>query len=472
MGIISYGTYVPRFRLDRRAIGVVLGAGGASGTRSVAGYDEDTTSMGVEAARRALRAGADRATPANVVLATTRPAYLDKTNATAIHAALGLPQRVEAVDCLGATRSGHAAFDLAAGRDGVAIMADIRWGRPASAEELEGGDGAAAFLLGPDADSVATEIGRGVATAEFLDRWRLPSEPVVSAWEDRFGEHAYAPLVDAAVAELTRATGIAIDTFDHVIVTGLHTRAVRSAVRRLGVARDRLVADLAGDIGNTGVAHPWLMLARALEGARPHATIALVHLADGCVARAFRTTERARQAQRDAAQYAQPDTGADPLGVAYADALTWRGMLDREPPRRPRPDVPAGPPSLRTSAWKFGFYGSVDEAGNVHVPPARVSLQTGSVDAMTPVRLADTLGTIANFTVDRLAFSMSPPVIVAIVDFDGGGRYQCALTDTTPEAVHIGQRVEMTFRNLYTQDGVHDYFWKARPVGRSAGPGE
>lgn len=457
MGIISYGTYVPTYRLDRRSIRTVLGSGGASGTRAVAGYDEDTTSMGVEAARRALHGAAAAAPPGIVALATTRPAYLDKTNATAIHAALGLPRHVDAVDCLGATRSGHAAIDLAAATGGVAVVSDIRWGRPTSAEELDGGDGAAAFVMGADDESVAVEFGRGVATAEFMDRWRLPAERAVSAWEDRFGEHAYGPLVDAAVDDATRTVGLAIDAFDHVIVTGLHTRAVRSAVRRLGVARERLVDDLAGDIGNTGAAHPWVLLARTLDIARPGATIALVHLADGCVVRAFRTTSRLRRVQGQG-------NDAGTLPVAYGDVLTWRGFLEREPPRRPRPDVPAAPPSLRTSAWKFGFYGSVDEAGNVHVPPSRVSLQTRSVDAMRPVRLADRGGTIVNVTVDRLAYSVSPPVIIAIVDFDGGGRYQCVLTDTTPDAVRIGQRVTMTFRNLYTQDGIHDYFWKARPV--------
>jgi uncharacterized OB-fold protein len=41
---------------------------------------------------------------------------------------------------------------------------------------------------------------------------------------------------------------------------------------------------------------------------------------------------------------------------------------------------------------------------------------------------------------------------------------QCELTDVDPAAVRIGDRVEMTFRRLYTQDGIHDYFWKARPI--------
>jgi uncharacterized OB-fold protein len=79
-------------------------------------------------------------------------------------------------------------------------------------------------------------------------------------------------------------------------------------------------------------------------------------------------------------------------------------------------------------------------------------------------RLADTPGTIATYTLDRLAISLHPPVVVAVVDFDGGGRFQCELTDVEPDSVAIGQRVEMTFRRLFTAEGVHNYFWKAKPL--------
>ncbi len=55
------------------------------------------------------------------------------------------------------------------------------------------------------------------------------------------------------------------------------------------------------------------------------------------------------------------------------------------------------------------------------------------------------------------------------MDFDGGGRYRCELTDSDPDAVAIGSRVRMTFRRFYTADGMHNYFWKARTV--KDGPG-
>ena len=64
-------------------------------------------------------------------------------------------------------------------------------------------------------------------------------------------------------------------------------------------------------------------------------------------------------------------------------------------------------------------------------------------------------------------FSLSPPTIAVVIDFDGGGRFQCQLTDADPDNVKIGDRVSMTFRRLMTADGVHNYFWKARPLGGS-----
>src|SRR3989338_7006773 len=95
-GIVAYGAYLPFYRLERKAIGEALGAPAGSGTRTVASYDEDTTSLGVEAARAAPRASPPR--PEALSFAPAAPAYLDKTNATAIHAALALDAGAPAFD--------------------------------------------------------------------------------------------------------------------------------------------------------------------------------------------------------------------------------------------------------------------------------------------------------------------------------------------------------------------------------------
>jgi uncharacterized OB-fold protein len=86
--------------------------------------------------------------------------------------------------------------------------------------------------------------------------------------------------------------------------------------------------------------------------------------------------------------------------------------------------------------------------------------------------MASARGTIVTFTVDRLAYSPSPPVIFAVIDFDGGGRLPMELTDVDVDEVRIGGRVELTFRKLFTGEGVHNYFWKAKPVRDTTTTGE
>ena len=97
-GVISAAGYVPYRRLDRCEIAAVFGAGGGSGTRAVASFDEDTTTMGQASADLALRVS--RARPDALWFATSMPAYLEKTNAAAIHSALGLDPAVGRVRLL------------------------------------------------------------------------------------------------------------------------------------------------------------------------------------------------------------------------------------------------------------------------------------------------------------------------------------------------------------------------------------
>ena len=71
---------------------------------------------------------------------------------------------------------------------------------------------------------------------------------------------------------------------------------------------------------------------------------------------------------------------------------------------------------------------------------------------------------VATYTQDYLAFTLQPPMVMAIIDFEGGGRVELEVTDCDPEKIEIGMELEMTFRRLFTADGIHNYFWKARPV--------
>ncbi len=468
--LVAYGTYVPYWRMERSAITASLGAGGGRGTRAVASYDEDTTSMGVEAARAALAVAPDGWQPDAVLFVTATPAYGDKTNAAAIHAALSLPEHVGAYDFGGAARSADGAWRLArtSSLSTLVVVSDMRTGLPGGADEAGGGDAAVAFAFG-SGPALVQVLGEAASSAEFLDRWRAPGEPASRLWEERFGEAAYVPLAQGALTEALKRAGVTADEVDHLVVTGLHARAVRSVIAASGVAKAAVVDDLAGTVGNAGTAHPGLLLADVLDRAEPGAVIVVAHLADGADVAVYRATDALAAWRRDRRTTTVAEQVAEGrVGLPYATFLTWRGVLHREPPRRPDPDAPAAPPARRSEAWKFGFTASRCEAcGTRHLPPARVCLSCHTADRMTPERLADVEGTIATYTVDRLAFSLSPPVVAAVIDFDGGGRYQCEMTDAEAADVAIGARVQMTFRRLYTAtNGVHDYFWKAKLIGK------
>ncbi|MGC9670717.1 OB-fold domain-containing protein [Planosporangium sp. 12N6] len=449
-GIVAYASYLPRHRLRHADLGAVLGTKAGPGSRVAASFDEDSTTLGVEAARRVA---GER--PEMIFFATTSPAYLDKTNAATVHAALGAGHDGLAVDLAGSARSGTGALLAAAATGGLAVLADVRTGLPGSVDERDGADGAVAFRFGAPEEAIAAVVARASVTAEFLDRWRLPGEPAARRWEDRFGLESYLPLVRQAGQRALQEAGVADP--DHVVVSSPNPQVVKRAA---GIFPARVPAGTVP--GHAGAADVGLGLAGVLDRAAPGEHVLVLSAVDGCDALVLRVTDRIARGRQARPLSAQLAAGRD---VPYATYLTWRGLLDREPPRRPEPDLPAAPPSARSQAWKFAFTGSrCRRCDFVHLPPARVCKKCSTVDDMEPLPLAGRRGTVATFTADRLAYSPSPPLIDVVVDFDGGGRYTMELADAAPDEVAIGMRVEPTFRRLYTADGMHNYFWKVRPV--------
>ncbi|MCD9622278.1 OB-fold domain-containing protein [Rhabdothermincola salaria] len=458
-GILSWGAYLPYRRLDRSQIAAFVGQGGGKGTRTVASYDEDAATLAVEASRLALKATESR--PETLLFATASPPYADKTSATTVHAALRLDPTVTALDLGASTRSAVGGLRLALQGSGTALVAagDLRTGLAGSADEAAGGDAGAALVVG-DGDAVVAEyLGGGSATAEFLDRWRVPGDVRSRVWDDKFSEVTYGGLARDAWASALTAAGVEADRVT-VAVAAPTARIGKSVAGKLGAAG--VVGDLTDTVGATGAAQPALLLAALLEQAQPGQALALVTVGDGVEVLVFLATDTLASHQVGRPIATQLEAGAP---LAYGRFLSWRGMLKVEPPRRPEPARPSGTAAARSSDWKYGFVASRDtESGTVFLPPSRVSFDGERTDQMEQVPMADVQGTIATFTVDRMAYSPSPPVIFAVVDFDGGGRLPIELTDTDLEEVEIGKRIEMTFRRLFTADGIHNYFWKGRLV--------
>ena len=296
-GILGFAGYVPHHRLDRSAISAASGTNAGKGTRSVASYDEDTTTMGVEAARLALRPLGDPAgrCARRAVVLDRDPAYLDKTNATA-----STPRCASTATCRRSTsaasvRSGVGALRAAldGGRDRCCVVtADLRTGLPTQRRRV-----ATAATARPRCSSATTTDAPVIAELPRRGHRRPRSSSTAGArrataarkqWEERFGEVKYVAARRARRGTLALEAGrrrapSEVDQRDR----HRHARPRRARGGRQGSASGPggVVDDLAATVGNTGAAHPALLLARALERAEP-----------GQVDRARRARRRRRRA--------------------------------------------------------------------------------------------------------------------------------------------------------------------------------
>src|ERR1700761_8990205 len=117
IGITAYGAYIPRRRLQRKAVAEankwfapgLMGA--AKGERAMANYDEDAVTLAVEAGRDCLpgeRAGVDA-----IYFASTSMPFSDRQNAGVVAAALQLEQTVSSTDVASSQRAGLSALTAA-----------------------------------------------------------------------------------------------------------------------------------------------------------------------------------------------------------------------------------------------------------------------------------------------------------------------------------------------------------------------
>lgn len=462
-GIVGYRAYLPAYRLSRGEVAAAVGAS-AHGTRCVAGYDEDTTTLGVAAALPVV-VGRE-ATVGSVWLATTDPVYADKMNATAVHAALDLPPGIVAADLGASVRSGVVALLTAARDGGLAVLADRRGGPAGGTDERDGGDAAAAFLFG-DESPLALVTGRASVTAEFIDRWRAPGTPDGAAWEERFGEQRYAELAGQLLTALSRS-GVDLAAVSRFAVAGSNARAVRTVAGTVRKATEATLegADVANLVGNAGTAQAGLALVDLLDAASPGETLLLISLADGADALVLRATDAVTTGRGEPLR-AQAQAGAT---IGYPQYLLWRGRITGERARRPEPDRPSAPFAWRNRAYKLSLAGGqCRKCGAAQFPLPRVCYQCHTTDEFDVVSAAGQTARIVTFTVDRLAYSPSPPLISAVIEFEQGGRLQCELTDVR-QPLHVGDEVIPAFRRGATVGGIHNYLWKARPLHRASEP--
>ena len=464
-GIVAYGAYVPRFRLGAETAGWT-----GSQERAVANFDEDSVTMAVAAGLDCLK-GRDRRSVDALFFASSTVPYAEKQGAAIIAAALDLRRDIFTADVTDVLRAGTTALrsaldSVAAGsaRQALVVVADSRQGAPRSETERNSGDGAAAFLVGQD--GVAAEFaGFHTITENMLDNWRSSGDAFVRSWEDRFAtEEGLERIVSDAFDGFLEKYQIARDDISRVALYAPDARRHARLLRRLGLGPQQGQDPLFGRLGNTGSAFPLMLLVAALEAAGPGELLLTVSYGDGSDVLAFRTTELVKQAP----------TGCGGLGAylssravlkSYEEYARWREVwLTDDASRRPAPSSPSVSAMWRESNKNLRLYaGRCNPCGYVQYPPQRVCVNCRAMDDYSPLRLSDRPGELFTYSMDYIAGAVDTPLVVSVVDFQGGGRIICMLTDRELGEVRVGMPVEMSFRKLRVVNGIHNYYWKAVP---------
>lgn len=484
IGITGYGGYVPRLRLSRKAVFDANAwfapqfAGKARGTRAMANWDEDSITMAVAAARDCLGPGEDRSHVGALYLASSTLPFAERLNAGVVREALRLPRTIEAVDQTGSQRAALSALGIAvaqarsSGCNALVLAADNRKTRAASAAELDEGDGAAALLIG-GGNVLAEYLGSGSVCVDFVDHFRLAGEEIDYAWEERWiRDEGIAKLVPEAIRAALQDSGVAAAQVDHFVFPSVFQKMDAQLAKACDIRPEAVADNLAGAVGDTGVAHPLLMLAHVLETAQPGRVILLAQFGSGAQAFVFRVT--------DAIRSFRPKVGVAgwlARGVpetSYTKFLFFKRLLELERGMRGEQDKKTALTTLyRHREAILGLVaGRCRKTGNVHFPPSRFSYTPGApeLDTQEPYCLAERQAEVLSWSAETLSSYKAPPHHYGQIDFDGGGRILMEFTDVARGEVDSGTRMEMVFRIKDVDElrGFNRYFWKATPVHAAA----
>ena len=478
-GIKSFGAYVPRLRLQREAIGRANVwfdpslAALARGERSICNWDEDTITMAVEAARDATDAAARQGIDALFLASTTLP-FLDRQNAGIVAEALNLKGTLRTMDVAGSQRAGTggllSALDAArAGCDSALVIAsEHRRTRVGSRMEMVSGDAAAALVVSNE-PGLARLVAAHSCASDFVDHYRMDGVEFDYDWEERWvREEGYMKLVPAAVTALLEKAGLAAGDVAHFILPCAQRRVPPSVGKHLGLAAEAVVDNLLDVCGQTGVAHPILMLAQTLERAAPGDRIVVVGFGQGCDALLFEVTEAigSTQPKRGVSGWLERRVPEE----NYARFQTFNDLVEREYGKRAEADMPTPLSALYRNRKMVNSFlgGRCTDCGTVQFPKSVycVNPDCRKKDTQEDHPMADAAGKVRTWTADRLTFDMNPPAYFGLVDFEGGGRAMMDFTDVDPEKFDVDTAVTVHFRikQFDKRRGFRRYFWKASPA--------
>ena len=301
-GIVSYGAYVPRYRITPKEIGRVWGSDGESVgqglnvvRKSVPAPDEDTITISTEALRLALARGAiDPQQIGAVYVGSESHPYAVKPTATVVAQAVGATPHLTAADFEFACKAGTAAIQTCLGlvgagmvRYGVAIGTDTSQGAPGDALEYSASAGGAAFVIGKE--KVICRVHRTLSyTTDTPDFWRREGQRYPSHSGRFTGEPAYFRHVTECARAMFEAVGSTPKDYAHVVFHQPNGKFPVRVSRKLGFTKEQIEPGLVVPmIGNTYSGSCLIGLAATLDVAKPGERIFVTSFGSGAGSDAF-----------------------------------------------------------------------------------------------------------------------------------------------------------------------------------------
>ena len=305
VGITSFHTYTPPYRLSRDEISRAWGTRNTGGERAVAKYDEDSLTMAVAAA---LGCGKKSRAPIDgLFFASTTSPYKEKQAATIIAAAVDLPKETRTADFTDSLRAATIAINSAAdavqsgtAENIIVAASDFRMGAGKSPFEQLFGEGGVAIAIGKE-DIIASIEGSYSLFSEMMDMWRLDGDSFTRSWEERFIiSEGYLKTTHQVLSGILEKYRLTPKDFSRVVYYGPDRKSHAALARRMGFDMDAQVQDTLFDsIGNTGTAALPMMLAGALDDSNPGDLILVANYGDGADAMILKVTENMKAFKED-----------------------------------------------------------------------------------------------------------------------------------------------------------------------------
>ena len=479
VGITSYGAYVPLHRMAREIFYKSWGGAKMPGERSICSFDEDSVTMAMESAIDCLT-GTDSKTIDGLFFATTTATYKERLCASILATALDMRRDIRTMDITDTLRAGTSAVATAADtvRAGSAksilvVSGEHRMAAPAGDFEMALGDGAAALLIGDD-KVIATIEGSYHISDEFSGIWRSDQDEFIRAWEDRMiYDKGYSQILLEAIKGLMKKYDASAGDFAKIVYnTTLETRRHGLIAKSLKFEPEQVQDPLFTTVGNTGSAQALMILVSALEEAKPGDKILWANYENGGDAFILKVTDEIKNLgeRRGIKRHLESKKMLE-NNDRY---LRWRKLVPLERARRSEQSPVSLAALHRDAMVALALYGvkctncgtpQFSQGGSYgYFTPLRVCVECQAVDQMEPYKFSDKRGKVFTYTEDSLADSNDPPTTVTVVDYEGGGRGIFDMTDRGGKDISVGMEVEMTFRKLFTDRGMHNYFWKTRPI--------